>query len=512
MKKLLLFILLLIISISMFAVTQYLTIIHVNDTHGHAWQYSEFNNPDIGGFAAVSSIIDSIREEVAVCGGDVLVLHAGDYNTGVPESDQLDAVPDIVAMNMIGFDAVTLGNHEFDFEREILNTQMDLLDCSVLSANTVDENGSNVVLPYVVFEYETGLKVAVIGLTTEETAIHEPIYLDDWHFENAIETTKKFMPEMKEKADIIVALTHLGFQLDDDETKTTSDELALGVNGLDVIVDGHSHSLFEKPVLLNDSVIVQAGEWNKYVGRLDLTIVDGEMVDYEWDLIPVNLKNNLGKVSEGEEVIQDPKILAVMDYFLKLGGEKLNTLVGKTEITLDGEVASLRTKGTNLGNLITDAMAWKTNSEIAILNAGGIRASINVGDITYRDVLKVLPFGNTICVLQLYGKEIIEIIDYVVSIQPGKGAYPQISGLTFTYENGEVKDVMVNGEVLENERVYRIATNDYLALGGDGYEVFKTKGENVYDTGFVLDKVIVDYIQSLGTITEYSSESRYNRK
>jgi 5'-nucleotidase/UDP-sugar diphosphatase len=201
-----------------------------------------------------------------------------------------------------------------------------------------------------------------------------------------------------------------------------------------------------------------------------------------------------------------------MDYFLKLGGEKLNTLVGKTEITLDGEVASLRTKGTNLGNLITDAMAWKTNSEIAILNAGGIRASINVGDITYRDVLKVLPFGNTICVLQLYGKEIIEIIDYVVSIQPGKGAYPQISGLTFTYENGEVKDVMVNGEVLENERVYRIATNDYLALGGDGYEVFKTKGENVYDTGFVLDKVIVDYIQSLGTITEYSSESRYNRK
>jgi len=512
MKKLLLFILLLIISISMFAVTQYLTIIHVNDTHGHAWQYSEFNNPDIGGFAAVSSIIDSIREEVAVCGGDVLVLHAGDYNTGVPESDQLDAVPDIVAMNMIGFDAVTLGNHEFDFEREILNTQMDLLDCSVLSANTVDENGSNVVLPYVVFEYETGLKVAVIGLTTEETAIHEPIYLDDWHFENAIETAKKFMPEMKEKADIIVALTHLGFQLDDDETKTTSDELAFGVDGLDVIVDGHSHSLFEKPVLLNDSVIVQAGEWNKYVGRLDLTIVDGEMVDYEWDLIPVNLKNNLGKDSEGEEVIQDPKILAVMDYFLKLGGEKLNTLVGKTEITLDGEVASLRTKGTNLGNLITDAMAWKTTSEIAILNAGGIRASINVGDITYRDVLKVLPFGNTICVLQLYGKEIMEIIDYVVSIQPGKGAYPQISGLTFTYENGEVKDVMVNGEVLENERVYRIATNDYLALGGDGYEVFKTKGENVYDTGFVLDKVIVDYIQSLGTITEYSSESRYNRK
>ncbi|HOO31947.1 MAG TPA: 5'-nucleotidase C-terminal domain-containing protein [Thermotogota bacterium] len=498
MKKLFILALLVLVSVSIFAVTQHLTILHVNDTHGHAWQFAS-GDQEIGGFAAVSTIVDAVREEVAACGGDVLVLHAGDYNTGVPESDQLDAVPDIVAMNMIGFDAVTLGNHEFDFERSILDAQIELLNCTVVSANTVDEEGNCIVTPYVIYEFADGLKVAVLGLTTEETAILEPIYLDGAHFENAVETTNKYLPELKEEADVVVALTHLGYLVGRDDPKTTSDELAEDVDGLDVIVDGHSHTVFEEAPVINDTVIVQAGEWNKYVGRLDLTIVDGAVVDHEWQLIKV------------ADVEQDPKVLAGMDYFYALGGEKLNTVVGKTDIHLDGERADVRSKATNLANMIADSMTWKTGADIAVVNGGGIRASINTGDITYREVLTVLPFGNTVYVLQLNGEEIMELIDFMVSIEPGKGGYPQIAGLTFTYENSEVKDVKVNGTPIVMDKVYRVATNNYMALGGDGYVVF-TKGDKGYDTGFMLDKVLADYVASLGTIKDYSAEQRYNRK
>lgn len=521
MKKLFVFALLVLLSVSMFAVTQHLTILHVNDTHGHAWEYSPYNNPNVGGFAAVSTIVDMVREEVESCGGNVLVLHAGDYNTGIPESDLLDAVPDIVAMNMIGFDAVVLGNHEFDFEREILNEQMDLLAFPVLSANTVDEYGESAVAPYVIYEFENGLNVAILGLTTEETAILEPIFLEDWHFENAVETTEKYLPELEEKADVIVALTHLGYAVGRDDPKTTSDELAEAVNGIDVIVDGHSHTLFEEAPVINDTIIVQAGEWNQYVGRLDLTVVDGEVVDAEWGLIPVNMKNYLGKDEEGnsifeyqgEEIIQDHKVLAVMDYFESLGSEKLNEVIGKTEILLEGERNDVRSKPTNLANLLSDCMIWKTGADIALMNGGGIRASINPGDIAYRDILTVLPFGNTLYVLQIKGNEVMDLIDYIITIEPGAGAYPHLAGLTFTNDNGEVKDVMVNGKPLDSEKVYKFASNNYVALGGDGYSVLgNIAAETGYDTGFVMADVVVKYVEHLGTISDYTSEARYTRK
>ena len=494
MKKLFVFTLVVLMSISLFAVTSHLTILHVNDTHGHAWQDGE-----IGGFAGVSTVVDAVKAEVEACGGYVLVLHAGDYNTGVPESDQLDAVPDIIGMNMVGFDAVTLGNHEFDKNRDVLLKQMDLLEMPVLSANIVDENNEHPVTPYVIYEFED-LSVAVLGLTTEETAILEPIYLDNWKFANAIDVTAKLMPELKSNADIIVALAHLGYQPGLDDPKTTSNELAAAFSEIDVIVDGHTHTFFKKPPVINDSIIVSAVDWNKYVGRLDLTIVDGDVVDFEWELIPL------------EGVEQEPKVLAAMNYFLGLGDAKLNEVIGKTEILLNGERNDVRSKPTNLANLISDSIKWKTDADIALQNGGGVRASIQPGDISYRDILTVLPFGNTVYVMELKGSEIMQLIDFMVTIPAGAGAYPQLSGLTFTYENGQVKDVTVNGKAIEMEKVYRLATNNYLAMGGDGYEALAKNGDKGYDSGFVAADVLRGYIDHLGTITNYTSEARYNRK
>lgn len=162
--------------------------------------------------------------------------------------------------------------------------------------------------------------------------------------------------------------------------------------------------------------------------------------------------------------------------------------------------------------MISDSIKWKTDADIALQNGGGVRASIQPGDISYRDILTVLPFGNTVYVMELKGSEIMELIDFMVTIPAGAGAYPQLSGLTFTYENGQVKDVKVNGKSIEIEKVYRLATNNYLALGGDGYEVLAKNGDKGYDSGFVAADVLRGYIDHLGTITNYTSEARYNRK
>jgi len=518
MKKVLIFTLVaLIMAFSAFGATNYLTILHVNDTHGHAWRFSPYGNPDIGGFSAISTLVDQIKAEVRQNGGEVLFLHAGDVNTGVPESDQLDAAPDIVALNMLGLDVFTLGNHEFDKSREVLDKQMALAKFPMISANIYNSKDENPVTPYVIKDLN-GLKVALYGLTTEETAILEPIYLGDWRFEDAVKVSENLIPKLEEEADIIVALTHLGYEENDSPGRTTSNELAQAVEGIDVIVDGHSHTLFEEAPVYGDTILVQAGDWGKYLGRLDLVIVDGKVVSHKWQAIPINFKQGV-KDSEGNtvyvcpdgEIAQDPKVLATMNYFYELGSEKLNEKIGETKINLDGERNDVRSKDTNLTNLIADGMIWKTDADIALQNGGGVRASIKPGEISYRDVLTVLPFGNTTYVMNLTGKEVMDLLEYVVSVPAGKGAFGHFGGLTFVYENNEIKDVMVGKESLDLNKTYKFVTNNYVAMGGDGYAVL-AKIANGYDTGFVDADVMREYIIHLGTIEGYDGSQRMVKK
>lgn len=490
MKKFLAFSLLIaFVVFTSFAATQTLTILHVNDTHGHAWAFSPSGNKDIGGFAALSTIVDTVKAEVEAQGGHVLVLHAGDYDTGVPESDMLDAAPDIVAMNMVGFDAVTLGNHEFDKSREVLMAQLGLLEFPMVNAN-VCKDGNPLVTPYIIKDFGD-LKVAIFGLLTEETQILEPIFLQDLQFKNAEITAQELVPELREQADVVVALTHLGYYTyDPGEGITTSNKLAENVEGIDVIVDGHTHTLFETAPVINNTIIVQAGEWLKYVGRLDMVFEDGVLISQKWSVIPVNFKKQVtdanGKtvfVPDGEQFVPDRKVQAGMNYFYGLGAKELSKVIGITEVLLDGERSNVRSKDTNLTNLISDAMRWKAGADIAVHNGGGVRASIKAGPIAYRDVLTVQPFGNTLFVLTLKGSEVMELLKFAVTVPAGNGAMMHASGMTFVYENGEIKDVMVDGQPMLMDKVYKLVTNNYMAGGGDGYTVLKNNSSKGYDTG-----------------------------
>lgn len=483
MRKTLLIALLVILSVFVFA--QRLTILHINDTHGHIWPEGEF-----GGLAAVATLVDQIRLE----NPNTLFLHAGDINTGVPESDLQDALPDIVALNLMRLDAVVLGNHEFDNDADVLAKQMDIAAFPFLSAN-IYKDGVPAFTEYIIKEVG-GIKVGIIGFTAEETLILEYLYAQHYEWMDVIEIAKKLVPEVREQADIVIALTHMGSNRV--QLGANSWELAAAVDGIDVIVDGHSHTFYERPEVINETLIVSAGEWAKYLGRLDLDIVDGTITFVSFRTIKVS-----------NEIEPDFAVATVLDYFKKAGGEKLNVVVGETEILLEGSRAVVRSQDTNLGYLICDSMIWKTGADLAITNSGGIRASIAAGPITYRDILTVLPFGNTVFVIEMTGADLMKVLEFTATISAGQGASPQVGGLTYTIDSGAIRDVMVNGVAIDLDRVYRVATNNYMAAGGDGYASLAV--HEGYDTGFVLADVLVEFVRELSPITSYQDSGRINR-
>ena len=473
--------------VATFAMATKISILHVNDTHGHAWTDSS----NVGGFAVIASMVNEFRAK----NPNTLFLHAGDINTGVPESDMIDAASDIVALNLMKLDAMTLGNHEFDKSADVLSKQMKYANFPFLSAN-IYKDGQPAFTPYIIKEID-GIKVAIVGFTAEETKILESVYAEAYEWPDTIAIAKDLIPELKKQADVVIALTHLG----DANTIVgpNSHELAEAVDGIDVIVDGHSHSKYEKPEIVNGTIIVQANEWGKFLGKLDLDVENGGIVFVSYELIPVN----------AETTQPDFAVATALDYFKKLGDEKLDNIVGKTNILLMGDRAVIRKQDTNLGHMIADAMAWKTGADVVVTNSGGIRASINPVDITYRDVLTVLPFGNSVYLLNATGAQLMEILNYTATISAGQGAWPQVAGVTYTMKGGMATDVLVGGEPVDMDKNYTVVTNNYMASGGDGY--VSMKGLSGYDTGFVVADVLMQYFVELGTIESYDETNRITK-
>jgi 5'-nucleotidase/UDP-sugar diphosphatase len=510
MKNVVFAVAVLLFSLCVFAGSGKLTILHINDTHGHAWAYDTFEKKNVGGFARIAGIVDSVRNVVESEGGHVIVLHAGDFDTGVPESDLLDASPDIVAMDMIGFDAVALGNHEFDNPRDVLMKQISYMNFPALGANIFDSKGKNPIPAYMIKDFGD-IKVAICGFTTEETKTAEPLYLGDWRFDDVIVSANRILPAMDSLSDVTIAVTHLGWAGEPIPGMTTSKELAEGAPALDVIVDGHSHTLFEQAPVIGKTVIVQAGDWGEFVGKLDLTITDGKVTAHKWVVIPVG-----GVAPDSTKPAfrncLEKNVKETLDKFFDAGSEKTGEIIGETKVFLDGERENARSKTTNLSNLITDAMRWKTGADIAFANGGTIRTSIQPGKISYRNVLTVLPFGNTIWVFELTGKELIKVLDFSATVSEGKGGFLHVSGLKFERKKGKARNIVIaqpTGEVKFDEaKTYRVAVVSYLAQGGDGYTMFGEFSKKGYDTNFVDAEMLKEYIANISPIEKYDDAPR----
>ena len=489
--------------------TEPVVIVHTNDVHGA-----------IQGYAKVAALADKYEAE----GAYVLVLDAGDFSQGDPAVNVSEGATAIEMMNMAGYDAVALGNHEFDYGFEALKKNMESAQFPVLAAN-VKYNGELAFDDAAVFTTPGGTKIGVFGLDTPETATKaHPGKIQGVTFaggEELYAIAQEMVDMLKnEGCNYIICLGHLG---NDDETAATANrsiDLLEKVTGIDVFIDGHSHSTEEEIVektnadrKVGDTVVTSTGTKIENIGVV--TIKDSTITTT--------------CLSTEDMGAADDAIAARAAAIIAEIEADYGTVFAKTEVTLNGEKdPGNRTQETNLGDLITDALVWGAEQQgetvdAAITNGGGIRATIEAGDITKKDVNTVLPFGNTLSIIKITGTELLEVLEASTFCTPEAiGGFPQVSGIEFTvdttkgYDQGDeypgttyfapktinrVTIKTVGGKDFDPAATYTIATNDFMASGGDTYYRFINATAN-YDLGIPMDEVVMDYITTVlnGTV------------
>lgn len=481
-----------------------IVILHTNDVHGA-----------IDGYAKVAAL----KAEYEAKGAEVLLMDAGDYIQGTTSVSVSKGATAVELMNLAGYDLATLGNHEFDYGMDNLQTILEKAEFGVVAAN-IQYNGAAAFDANKVFELADGTKIGVFGLATPETAtkanpamIKGVTFLAGDELYACAEQQVKALTEAG--CDYIICLGHLG--IDSESEPNRSIDVLGKVTGIDVFIDGHSHSDYEAVKAatngtgkVGDTLITSTGTAAANVGVVTIS-KDGIAVS------SVGLSKYEGSVK------------AVADRAAAITAEidaEYGKVFAKTEVDLNGErEPGNRTEETNLGDLIADALLWEVTKDgslpvakenvIAITNGGGIRASIAKGDITKKDINTVLPFGNTVAYITVSGEVLLEALEASTYCTPESvGAFPQVAGIEFTvdtskaYDQGEqysdstyygpksinrVTITSINGKDFDPKATYVVVTNDFMAAGGDTYYAFTTSA-NIVDTGIPMDEALMSYI------------------
>ncbi|MBQ4835039.1 bifunctional UDP-sugar hydrolase/5'-nucleotidase UshA [Pseudoalteromonas luteoviolacea] len=497
---------------------QYLTVLHTNDNHGRFWH----NENGEYGMAARKTLIDQLRNDALEQGHSVILLSGGDINTGVPESDLQVAEPDFKGMSIIGYDAMAIGNHEFDNPLSVLDKQIKWSNFPLLSANIIDkETNKPAYQAYTILE-KGQLKIAVIGLTTVDTAkIANPQYIGHLDFITPAVATQPLVDMIKStyQPDVVVAVTHMGHYHDAKHGINAPGDVTLArdlsPNSLDMIIGGHS----QEPICVdetgkqdpsfspgkacwpdrqNGTWIMQAHEWGKYVGKAVFKIENGikELLSYE--LVPVNLKDEQGNFITNE-ITKDTSLYNFLLPYQEKGAEKLAGAVGNVDDFLDGRRDTVRFTQSKLADLIINAQTEAVGADFGIISGGGIRASIEKGDVNYKDILKVHPFRNRVAYIDWQGPELVDYISVVGSFPADAGAYLQYHKIDFSIENGLANIKTINGKPFDINGIYRMSINSYNAAGGDGYPII-TEKESYQNTDSTDAQVLRAYIEKYSPI------------
>ena len=486
-----------------------LRILHTNDHHAHL-EPVKFGDRLLGGIARRRTLIEQIRAESKTNQEPLLLLDAGDIFQGTLYFNQYLGQADLDFYNALAYDASTIGNHEFDRGQQVLADFIAKAKFPIISANIDIAPESPLygkVRPWHVLDIQ-GEKIGMFGLTTPDTAILASVG-DGVKFTDPIAAARKSVLALKQQGiNKIVALTHIGF--DNDVL------LAQKVSDIDIIIGGHSHTsvgnipnanhpypLVEKNGTKEPVLVVTDWEWGKYLGDLSVSFDrTGKLI--AWAGKPHVLD---ASIKPNPEFADKLKAYAAPIEALR------QKIIGKSLVALDGDRVKLRTSETALGNLIADAILAKTKVDrvqVVLINAGGIRNGFPLGDITMGHVLEALPFGNTITRVELTGKQLIEALESGVSMaEQGEGRFPQVAGIRFVWDSKlpagkrvtkvEVKDASGKFQLLNPKDIYRVATNNFLASGGDGYRSF-AEGENLLETGYLLSDAIAEYITAMSPL------------
>ena len=491
-------------------------ILHTNDVHGEISLYAK---------------VAALKKDYQAQGADVILADAGDYIQGTPYVSDSKGASAVDLMNAAGYDIATFGNHEFDYGFDNLVKLMG--DAKFKVIGNICYNGKPTFNDTTIITTSSGLKVGFLGLTTPETSTKaHPAKIQGVTFMAKDELYKFASDEAallrKDGADVVIALTHLG--VDPESEPNRSADVYANSKGIDFIIDGHSHTVMTKGE--NNEPIQSTGTKLENVGVI---IIDNATKKIE--------KNELLKLADYKT--EDETVKAAADAVIKDVDTRLGKVFAKTEVDLDGSRdPGVRTKETNLGDLITDGILWYATKDgkldvpadhvVALTNGGGIRASIKAGDISMKDINTVLPFGNTVAVIYISGASLLEALEAsTYSLPTSIGGFPQVSGIRYTVVTGAKYDAnketypgstyygpksiqrvtidSINGKAFNPSETYAVVTNDFTAAGGDTYYTFKTSPK-IVDTGVPMDEAVVEYIKTkLGGVVGKNYASAQNR-
>ncbi|HSN65553.1 MAG TPA: 5'-nucleotidase C-terminal domain-containing protein, partial [Fusibacter sp.] len=461
-----------------------LTIVHTNDTHA---RIESGNN--IMGFAKISTKVTELRAS----NPNLLLVDVGDTFHGQTIATLVKGESVVKVMNAMKYDVMVPGNHDFNYGKDRLLELRDMLDFPMISANITTEMGTHFLPGFTIKEID-GVKIGIFGLTTPETAYKtHPKNVEGLTFDNPIERAQVMVNLLKDNVDLVVCVGHIG---EDAGSEFTSKKIIAAVEGIDVFIDGHSHTVKPEGEVIGDTLLVQTGAYDANLGIVDLTITNG--------VVTAKKASHL-TTAQATNIVADPAIIEVIAEISAANKLITEVNVGSTSVLLEGTREIVRAGESNLGNLITNAMLYETGAQIALTNGGGIRASIEPGEITVGDVITVLPFGNYIVTLDVLGSDIIKALENGVTDYPAaKGAFPHVAGITYTFDPAKpamerITSVMFNGKALDPNMTYSVATNDFMAAGGDQYVSLGASAQ----TGeyAALDEALINYIKQVDTAT-----------
>jgi 2',3'-cyclic-nucleotide 2'-phosphodiesterase (5'-nucleotidase family) len=472
-----------------------LVIFHTNDVHGHVSQETDRN----GAFTAIG--YDRVHAIVKSEKTPHLLIDAGDAISGVIFANARSG--DLVAQLLpkFSYDAIAVGNHEFDYGTARLLELRDAYSLPFLAANVTTSDNSHLFPSYTVKE-AGGLRVGIFGLTTPmTTTATNPRGIIGLKFgtpEEVFATAREAVKTLRdERADLVIALTHLGSEA---YCEPSSIQLAKNVAGIDLIVDGHSHSVLNggAGVKEGDSLIVSTGAYMSNLGRVEVTKRPSGGYALSASLI---------SAPETQSVTPDAGITAALKTLNDELTATLNVVVAHAPFDLDGTREHVRTESTNLGRLICESLIRATGADLGFLNGGSIRDSIPKGDVTHGQVLSVLPYGNYICVVKMKGSDLLAALNFGL-LQPNAGRFPQFYGMTVNaaeregkmpdgspYIYYEAETVTVGGKLLDEDAVYSVATNDFLTAGGDGFTMFSKYARSEFGT---LEEALLNCLATAG--------------
>lgn len=451
------------------AKSSYLTILHFNDFHGHLEEKCT-NNKCEAGAARIAAVVRQIEKENIDKGWQTLLLFGGDAFSGTLISSEFKGEAEFRFFNMIGVDAMVIGNHEFDYTLPVLQERIKGAEFPVLSANVFFKHTKSLIaVPLIMIDEGDEISIGLVGITSKWTPkLTNPINVSDLSFRDYRKSIKPYLADLK-SADMQIALTHMGVDADV--------KFAKKMRNFDVVVGGHDHV---KPNEYCRTVrkipVCQTPANGQYVGRLDFEIDGKKVTLINSELVALN-----------DKVGKDKQVEAMTAEYTKQIGKKYDVVIGRALVSFN----PVRGEESNIGDLVSDALRWFVKSDVAFMNSGGIRAPIKKGQITRKAVTEALPFDNYVVKMAMSGSKLQQLLDQSASGEGG--SFLQVSGISFNIAGGKAHDIKINGRPLDPEKNYTVATVDFLANGGSGYTMLK---KIAYEpTGLLAREIVMDYIK-----------------